>query len=126
MNSYFSKFIVYAVALTVVLISAAHLVISSIANLEVPIGIYWTIPLIGALNMFSFKMLVNAKAKNPYQFVNAFTLSMGIKFVAAAIILLVCGLLDRENFKPVALSFGCAYMAFLILEVIFVKKELRS
>ena len=126
MNSYFKKFVVYALVLTAILISSAVVVISSVANLEVPIGIYWTIPLIGALNILSFKMLVNAKEKNPYQFVNAFTVSMGIKFAAAAIILLVCGLLEKENFKPVALTFGCAYMAFLILEVIFVKKELSS
>ena len=76
--------------------------------------------------ILSFKMLISAKEKKPYQFVTAFTTSMGIKFMAAAIILLVCGLLDKENFKPVALSFGCAYMAFLFMEVVFVKKALSS
>jgi len=126
MKSHFSKFTIYSIVLTVASIVVAYISIKYIANLEPPIGIYWTIPVIAVLNLISFKMLVNAKEKNPHQFVTAFTLSMLIKFMATSALLLFCGLLDNENFKPIALSIGATYMLFLFLEVIFVKKALKA
>jgi hypothetical protein len=108
------------------MIVSAYIIIKYIVNLEPPIGIYWTIPVIAVLNLISFKMLFNAKEKNPHQFVTAFTLSMIIKFFATAVLLLLCGLLDNENFRPVALSIGATYMVFLFLEVIFVKRALKA
>ena len=126
MKSHFSKFTTYSIALTVASIVMAYISIKYIANLEPPIGIYWTIPVIAVLNLISFKMLVNAKEKNPHQFVTAFTMSMLIKFMATAALLLLCGLLDNENFKPIALSICATYMLFLFLEVIFVKRALKA
>ena len=125
MNTDFSKFAVYSVILTLFSILGAFLIIKYLVVMEPPTGIYWTIPFVALLNLISAKMMINAKEKNPHQFVTAFTLSMMVKFLATAVLLLVCGLLDNENFKPVALTIGVVYLMFLVLEVFFVKKALN-
>ena len=85
---------------------------------SVPISFWISMAFISIATFYIHKILLDANEnKRPQVFVNYFMGALTVKLLLSAMILLVVGLLDRENLKFTAVAFFIAYALLTAVEL---------
>jgi len=84
---------------------------------SVPFSFWLSIAILAIASFFIHRFLVNANNKRPQIFVASFMGSLTAKLFLSAIILILVGVLDKENLKFTAIGYLIGYMLFLIAEI---------
>ncbi len=116
------------VSLAVLIVS--ELLIAFVANplLDKPLHpiTYGFPPLFWLVYYLMHRSLLRSAAKNPKRFVTAFMAATGARLIGSLFFILVVSLVLKEDYKPVVITFLCLYLIFMVLEVIFILKDLKS
>lgn len=83
----------------------------------VPFSFWLAISLLTVASYIIHRFLVNANDKRPQIFVASFMGSLTAKLFLSAIILVMVGVLDKDNLKFTAIGYLIGYMLFLIAEI---------
>lgn len=78
------------------------------------------------INLLMHNILVNTAKNQPKKFVNRF---MGLttgKMMISLIFVLIVGLASRPDFKAPAITFVVFYLLFMVLEVLFIVRDLKE
>jgi|SRR5690554_477416 len=85
---------------------------------NVPTSFWIAMAVISVITFYIHKILMDANEnKRPQVFVNYFMASLTVKLLLSAMILLLVGLLDRENLKFTAVAFFVAYALLTFVEL---------
>lgn len=84
---------------------------------SVPFSFWLSIAILTTASFFIHRFLVNANNKRPQIFVASFMGSLTAKLFLSGIILVIVGVLDKENLKFTAIGYLIGYMLFLIAEI---------
>ncbi len=78
------------------------------------------------INLLMHNILVNTAKNQPKKFVSRF---MGLttgKMMISLIFVLIVGLASRPDFKAPAITFVVFYLLFMVLEVLFIVRDLKQ
>lgn len=96
----------------------AFLVAKYSLHQNVPTSFWVAMAFISIVTFYIHKVLLNANEhKRPQVFVNYFMGALTVKLLLSAMVLLVVGLLDRENLKFTAVAFFIAYALLTAVEL---------
>ncbi|HKK40533.1 MAG TPA: hypothetical protein VJ949_14025 [Cryomorphaceae bacterium] len=84
---------------------------------QVPFSFWLSFAILTIASFFIHRFLVKANDKRPQIFVASFMGSLTAKLFLSAIILVMVGVLDKENLKFTAIGYLIGYMLFLVAEI---------
>lgn len=70
--------------------------------------------------------LLAALKKDPKRFVTIFMGATGGKMIISIFMILIISLIIGEGFKPAAVVFIALYLLFMVLEVVFILRDLKN
>lgn len=84
---------------------------------ELPLSFTVSFGILAIIAWFTYGFLVRANRKRPQIFVARFMGALSAKLFLSIIILVVAGLLDKENFKFTAIAYLIGYLLLSINEI---------
>lgn len=77
------------------------------------------------INLIVHFYLIRAAEKSAQAFVRTFMALTTVKMMISLIFLVIMALANKPDFKAPVLTFGVLYLLFMVLEVMFVIKDLK-
>lgn len=114
------------VIITTLVCLGAWLSASQLLGQSVPFSFWLSMALLTITSFFIHRFLVKANTKRPQIFVASFMGSLTAKLFLSAIILVLVGVLDKDNLKFTAVGYIIGYMLFLVAEIKNILPIIRS
>ncbi|MFN3342320.1 MAG: hypothetical protein ACK40M_06465 [Flavobacteriales bacterium] len=120
------NFLLVAVAFSIIAELLVYLIFNRVfPEFDSPLN-YWIAPFLLLVFGLAHWQLISSLRKNAKRFVTLFMGVTGGKMLLSLFIMLILAVLMKEAVKPLAVTFIAIYLPFMVIEVIFILKELRE